>query len=215
MENDSVVVLPDPQLRGELSVEEALHARRSVREYADTALTLAEVSQVLWAAYGITRPLPSGPGFLRGGLRTAPSAGATYPLELYLVAGLVEGLAPGVYRYDSRRHGLRPVAAGDVRADLAGAALGQKFISAAPVSVIYSAVFARTTGKYGERGRDRYVCMDVGHSAENVYLQCAALGLGTCAIGAFDDAAVKRVVGMPNPEEPLYIMPVGRAEDGR
>jgi SagB-type dehydrogenase family enzyme len=210
MEDDSVIVLPAPQLRGELSVEEALHARRSVREYADSALTLAEVSQVLWAAYGVTMPIPDGPGFLRGGLKTAPSAGALYPLEVYVVAGHVGGLDAGVYRYKPEAHELHKVVRGDVRDELCRAAWGQDMVKRAPASIVYSAVFERTTGKYGTRGRERYVCMDLGHSAENVYLQCAALGLSTCAIGAFDDAAVKRVVGMPDAEEPLYIMPVGR-----
>ena len=203
-----VVKLPPPVLDGSVSVEKSLAQRRSVRKYAEQPLTLAEVSQLLWAAYGITRPVPDMPQ-LRGGIRTAPSAGALYPLELYVVAGNVTELVPGVYRYRPETHDLLLVAAGDKRQALFEAAGGQTSVKSAPASIVYSAVFSRTTGKYGTRGRERYVCMDLGHSAENVYLQCASLGLGTCAIGAFDDAKLKSAVLMPKAETPLYIMPVG------
>jgi len=206
---DTVVKLPPPVLDGSVSVEQCLAQRRSVREYADSPLTLAEVSQLLWAAYGVTLPVPGVPQ-LRGGLRTAPSAGALYPLELSVAAGNVTGLAPGVYRYRPETHDLVLVAPGDKRPALFLAASSQTCVRDAPASIVYSAVFSRNTGKYGDRGRQRYVCMDLGHSAENVYLQCGALGLGTCAIGAFDDDSLKLVVRMPKEEEPLYIMPVGR-----
>ncbi len=138
LENDSVIALPAPQLRGELSVEEALHTRRSVREYADSALSLAEVSQVLWAAYGITMPIPDGPGFLRGGLKTAPSAGALYPLEVYVVAGHVGGLDAGVYRYKPEAHELHMVVRGDVRDELCRAAWDQDMVKRAPASIVAS-----------------------------------------------------------------------------
>jgi len=203
------VKLPPPALDGAVPVEKCLAQRRSVREYADAPLTLADVSQLLWAAYGITQPVPNVPQ-LRGGLRTAPSAGALYPLELDVVAGNVTGLAPGVYRYRPETHDLVLVAAGDKRPALFRAAASQTCVRDAPASIVYSAVFSRNTGKYGDRGRQRYVCMDLGHSAENVYLQCGSLGLGTCAIGAFYDDAVRLVARMTKKEEPLYIMPVGR-----
>jgi len=206
------VKLPEPVFDGEVSVEKAIQQRRSVRDFTEEPLTLAEVSQVLWAAYGITQPIPGGPAFVRGGLRTAPSAGALYPLEIYLFAGDVTGLEPGVYRYRSEAHKLVTVLRGDRRAPLFEAALGQEWVRDAPASLVYSAIFERNTGKYGKRGRERYVCMDLGHSGQNVYLQCGALGLGTCAIGAFIDADVKAAAGMPAEEEPLYIMPVGRPE---
>ncbi|MBN2465764.1 SagB/ThcOx family dehydrogenase [candidate division WOR-3 bacterium] len=203
------VKLPPPACAGTLSVDQALAERRSVRRYADDPLTLAEVSQLLWAAYGITQPLPGIPE-LGGGFRAAPSAGALYPLELYLVAGAVTGLEPGIYRYRPGPHDLLDVLAGDRRQWLCHAALGQTMVQDAPASLVYSAVFSRNTAKYGERGRRRYVCMDLGHSAENVYLQCASLGLGTCGIAAFHDDAVRLVTRLPENEEPLYIMPVGR-----
>jgi SagB-type dehydrogenase family enzyme len=204
------VELPEPSLDSETSVEEAMAGRRSVREYAKAPLTLGEVSQLLWAAYGITRPIPDAPAFLRGGLKTAPSAGARYPLEIYLVAGDVEGLDPGVYWYGPETHVIHLISRGDVREELMDAAVGQVWVREAPASLVYSAVFERTMVVYGDRGRERYVPMDAGHSAENVYLQCASLGLGTVAIGAFVDTNVKLVTGMTRPEEPLYILPVGR-----
>jgi len=206
------VKLPPPVLDGPVSIEKCLAQRRSVREYANTPLTLADMSQLLWAAYGITQPVPNVPQ-LRGGLRTAPSAGALYPLELYVVAGNVTDLAPGVYRYRPETHDLILVAAGDKRQALLEATGGQASVKSAPASIVYSAVFSRTTGKYGTRGRERYVCTDLGHSAENVYLQCGSMGLGTCAIGAFDDDKLKSVVLMPKAETPLYIMPFGHLPD--
>ncbi|MEO0080330.1 MAG: SagB/ThcOx family dehydrogenase [candidate division WOR-3 bacterium] len=202
------ILLPEPSFKGKVTVEEALKARRSIRDFQDEPLELAQVAQLLWAAYGVTKPLPGRE--LRGGLRTAPSAGALYPLEIYLVAGKVTGLGPGVFRYLSERHALVKLAEGDRRKELAAAAWGQDMIARAPAVIVYSAVFERNTRKYGQRGRERFVCMDLGHSAENVYLQAVALGLGTCAVGAFEDSSVKRVIGMTKPEEPLYLMPVGR-----
>jgi len=202
------VKLPEPDLVGSMTVERALAARRSVRTYAASALTLAEIGQVLWAAYGVTVPMPG--ERMRGGMKTAPSAGAMYPLELYVVAGQVAGLEPGIYKYRPEEHSLVLAGRGDRRTELCSAALGQEMVKTAPAAIVFSAVFERTTERYGERGRERYVCMDLGHSAENVYLQCTALGLGTVAIGAFSDGEVKRVVGMPAEEEPLYIMPLGR-----
>jgi SagB-type dehydrogenase family enzyme len=208
----AAVMLPAPRLSSDVSVEEALAKRRSVRAYEDSALALAEVSQLLWSAYGLTRPIEGAPAFLRGGLRTAPSAGALYPLEIYLVAKRVEGLEAGIYLYDSQAHRLSLLDPGDRWGDLAAAAFNQPHFETAAAAIVYSAVFERTTGTYGSRGRERYVCMDLGHSAENVYLQAAALGIGTCAIGAFNDLALKQVVGMTKAEEPLYIMPIGKAE---
>ncbi len=208
---DDIVKLLPPRLDGKVSVEAALHARRSIRRFGSTGLSLTEVSQLLWAAYGVSKPLPEVTA-LGGGLRTAPSAGACYPLEVYLVSGEVSNLAAGVYRYRPGAHEVQLVRKGDVRAALSAAAWGQEFVRTAPVSIVYAAVYQRTTGRYGSRGRERYVCMDLGHSAQNVYLQCVALGLGTCAVGAFDDTALGKVVGLLRDEEPLYIMPVGRPE---
>ena len=210
----TLIDLPQPALTGTVSVEEALQNRRSIRVYADTTLTLAEVSQLLWAAYGITQPDSSGLKHRRGGHRTAPSAGARYPLDLYLVARRVDGIEPGVYWYKSETHQLMATPGGDRWNGLAEAAIRQPHFETAAAAIVYSAIYERNTSKYGERGRERYVCTDLGHSAENVYLEAYALGIGTCAIGAFRDIAVKQVIGMTRPEEPLYIMPLGRMQSG-
>ncbi|MBU8921161.1 MAG: SagB/ThcOx family dehydrogenase [Bacteroidales bacterium] len=204
------IELPGPILDSEFSIEKVLQERRSVRQYTDDPVTMEEVSQLLWAAYGITYTAEGMPDFLRGGLKTAPSAGARYPLEIYLVAGKVTGLLPGIYWYVPEGHVLHRLADGDVRTDLQAACLDQKFAGEAPISIVWSAVYERCTEKYEDRGRDRYVCMDLGHSAQNVYLQCGSLGLGTCAIGAFTDDSLKKLIGMTGEEVPLYVMPVGR-----
>jgi SagB-type dehydrogenase family enzyme len=194
------VSLPEPRLRGPLSVEEALARRRSVREYAETPLSFDQLSQLLWAAQGTTERTH--------GLRTVPSAGALYPLEVYVAAERIDGLRSGVYRYVPGRHSLRLVLEGSVCEQLCRQALSQEALREAPAALALSAVFARTTGKYGERGR-RYVYMEVAHAAQNVSLQAIALGLGTVVIGAFDDESVKSTLGMREDEEPLYLVPVG------
>ena len=205
-ETPRVFVLPAPDTTGSVSVEQALAGRRSRRDFQDREMPIQKLSQILWAAYGITEPRPQ--PALRGGLRTTPSAGALYPLELYVIVGNVEGLTPGVYRYVSEGHKLVRTIDGDVRNELREAALGQRMVSQAPVSVFYSAVFERTTRRYGERGR-KYVYIELGHSAQNVYLQVEALGLGTVAIGAFADDRVREILDLPGNETPLYLMPIG------
>ncbi len=192
------IKLPNPKDTGAMSVEEALSRRRSVREYSDQPLSLQEVSQILWAAQGVT----SSRGF-----RTAPSAGATYPMELYLTASRVTGLSCGLYHYQPDRHSLRLVTESELSRQLAEASLSQSWISAAPANLIIAAVYERTTRRYGQRGI-RYVYMEAGHIAENVCLQAEALGLGTVVVGAFDDDAVQKVLQIK--EEPLYIMPLGK-----
>ena len=198
VQSDSLIKLPQPDTIGRVTVEQALQHRRSVRTFADESLTLGQVGQLLWAAQGWTRG-PIG--------RTAPSAGATYPMELYLVAGKVKGLKPGVYHYEFDGHSLALAKKGDLRKKLAGVALGQTSISTAPVVLVLAADYSRTAKRYLERA-PRYVHMEVGHIGENVHLQCEGLGLGTVMIGAFEDAAVKKLLGIS--QEPLYIMPVGR-----
>jgi len=194
------VVLPEPSREGEVSVERALAKRRSVREFAPEPLPVATVSQLLWAAQGITDP---------AGLRTAPSAGALYPLEVYLVAGAVAGVRPGVYRYDPRRHRLVLGSQGDPRRAVAEAALGQDWVAEAPAILVLAAVYQRTARKYGERSA-RYVHMEVGHAAQNVYLQAVALGLGTTMVGAYRDEKLARVLGLPEREKPLALLPIGK-----
>ena len=202
-------ILPSLKIEGILSVEEAISRRRSRRSFSGEMIQAEEVSQILWAAYGFPRPVksasPEGSAF-----RTAPSAGATYPLELYLLAGKVRGIEPGVYRYIPRDHKMIRVIDDDIKPELSVAALNQEMIRDAPACLFFSAVFSRTTRIYGERGSRRYVCMDLGHSAQNVYLQAEALQLGTCAIGAFHDSRVRAVMQLPEEEEPLYIMPIGK-----
>jgi len=202
-----VYALPAPNTDGEVSVESALANRRSHRSFQDKALSQEQLSQILWSAYGVTLPRPASPA-QRGGLRTAPSAGALYPLEIYAIIGNVDGIEPGVYKYDSGEHSIKQVIAGDVRAELSAAALNQSMVREAPLTVFYSAIFNRTTDRYGERGV-LYVYIEVGHSAQNVYLQVEAMGLGTCAIGAFTDDTVRELLNLPAEEEPLYLMPVG------
>lgn len=200
------IPLPQPKMRGEMSVEEAIVRRRSVRTFRDEALTLPELSQVLFAAQGITEKTY--------GFRTAPSAGALYPLEVYAVVGKVEGIAPGVYRYHPKEHAIERVIEGDKRVELFRSALHQEAIQEAPATLVFTAVYERTTRRYGERGI-RYVHMEVGHAAQNVYLEAQALGLGTVAIGAFRDEEVARVLQLPRNEMPLYLLPVGKPKSGR
>jgi SagB-type dehydrogenase family enzyme len=194
------VSLPEPRTRGDLSLEEAIARRRSVRSFRSDPLDLATVGQLLWSAQGETSP---------DGLRAAPSAGATYPLELLLVAGAVDGLAPAIYRYRPHRHLLEGHREGDHRAELARAAWNQDFIAEAPATIAIAAVFSRTTPRYGKRG-ERYVHMDAAHAAENLHLQVVPLGLGTVVVGAFDDWAVSQVLGLAGEEEPLVLLPVGK-----
>jgi SagB-type dehydrogenase family enzyme len=197
------ITLPEPTAHEGLTLAEALGKRRSVRDYAKRSLTLEQVGYLLWAAQGTNNPT---------GLRTAPSAGALYPLELILVAGDVAGLDSGVYRYRLQQHTLELIAAGDNRTRLANAALGQAWIAHSAAVLVVTAVYERTTRKYGHRGK-RYVHMEVGHAAQNALLQAAALGLGAAVVGAFDDAAIAQILELPASEHPLYLLPVGWPAD--
>ena len=194
------VYLPKPRLDSNVSLEQTLLKRRSVRDYTGEPLTLKEVSQLLWAAQGITDPM---------GLRTAPSAGGTYPLEIYLVVGDVKDLPMGIYHYQPVGHKLIKILDGDMRTELSTAALEQVWVKEGAVDIIITAIYERTTERYGERGI-RYVHMEAGHAAQNVYLQAVALNLGTVSIGAFYDDQIKEILNLNQQEQPLYIMPVGR-----
>ena len=198
-ETDGTIALPEPLRIGTVSVEEALAHRRSIRFYTNRPLTRSEIAQLLWAAKGVTG---------RTGERTAPSAGALYPLEIYCVVGDVEGVPPGVYRYLPSSHQLRPILAGDAREALYEAALNQSPVREAPVSLLITGIYQRTTVKYGDRG-ERYVHLEAGHAAQNVYLQAESLNLGTVVIGAFEDERIKEILALEEGEMPLYIMPVG------
>lgn len=195
-----LIKLPEPKHISDTSIEEALLKRRSIRDYKDEPLTLREVSQLLWAVQGVTN---------EEGLRTAPSAGALYPLEIYAVFTNIEGIASGVYKYKPQKHELEMILEGDKRIELYNAALNQSAIQDAPLAIVFSAVYERTTKKYGEKGK-RYVHMEAGHAAQNIYLQAVSLNLGTVTIGAFDEEEVKRILNISDDENLLYIMPVGR-----
>ncbi len=196
----TVIKLPQPDHESGVSLEAAVKARKSSRSYQAAALTLAEVSQLLWAAQGVTR---------KNGMRTAPSAGALYPLEVYLEVDRVEQLAAGVYKYRPQSHELVQISDQEKRRALTAAGLGQGCIARGAVNIILAAVYERTAVKYGDRAV-RYVHMEAGHAAQNIYLQAVVLGLGTVAGGAFDDHEVKKVLLFQRDEYPLYIMPVGR-----
>ncbi|MDD3649364.1 MAG: SagB/ThcOx family dehydrogenase [Candidatus Hydrothermia bacterium] len=191
-----MIKLPDPVKDSKFSVERAINERRSIRTYKDAPLTLKEVSQLLWASQGT----------VASGRRAAPSAGATYPLEIFFVAGNVEGLKQGLYRYKNKEHSLELIREGDFRKPVSDRALRQDMILKAPATIVVSAVFERTRARYGARA-ERYVHMEAGHVGENIMLQATALGLGTVPVGAFIDSEVKSVLGIK--EDPLYLFPVG------
>lgn len=188
------ITLPLPQTQGGMSLTEALAQRRSIRSYTGQALTWEEISQLLWAAQGVTD---------RRGFRTAPSAGALYPLEVYLV------LSEGWYRYRPADHRLEVRGQGDLRRDIWMVGLNQEALLQAPALFVITGVVSRTAAKYGDRA-ERYVFLEAGHAAQNLLLQATALGLGAVPIGAFDDAGVRRVLGLSPEETPLYLIPVGR-----
>jgi SagB-type dehydrogenase family enzyme len=195
------IELPEPRYKRDMSVEEAILKRRSVRSYIDEPLSLEEISQLLWAAQGITDKERK--------FRAAPSAGALYPLEIYVVMGNVISLEDGIYRYDPFEHEIIKLKEGDFRNDLSLAALGQSCVKNGAIDIVIAGVYDRITKKYGDRGI-RYTYMEAGHAAQNVYLQAEVLNLGTVVVGAFMDDKVKNVIGMKEEENPLYILPVGK-----
>jgi SagB-type dehydrogenase family enzyme len=199
-----VIKLPPPRYKGEVSLEEAIFKRRSVRHYKDEPVSLDAVSQLLWAGAGQTVDAVTGP------TRSYPSAGGIYPLQIYVVAGKIEGLRSGLYQYEWQGHTLLLIKEGDMRPQLSQACLGQKAVAQAPVSIVLAADYPRTSGRYGKRGESRYVPMDTGAAGENISLQAEALGLGTVIAGAFSDENVKEVLDIE--ETPLYVMPVGKPE---
>lgn len=199
-QSNESIPLPAPSLSDKNSLQKLLQQRRSIREYQEAALSLPEVGQLLWAAQGITD---------RRGYRTAPSAGALYPLEIYLVAGNVDGLAAGIYHYQPVTHQLIKIGAGDQRNALTRPALSQPCVKDAAAVIVIAAVYERTTLKYGQRGI-RYVHIEAGHVGQNIYLQVESLGLGTVIVGAFDDNDVQALLKLPDDTLPLVLMPVGR-----
>jgi SagB-type dehydrogenase family enzyme len=194
-----MIDLPAPTLTSNVSIESTLTSRRSIRAFSSRSPTLEDMSQLLWAAQGVTS---------RSGFRTAPSAGALYPLEIYLVAGSIEGLPPGVYRYIPAKNGLLSIKSGDLRDIFADAALSQSSIATAPVSLVIAAVSQRTAAKYGPRA-DRYVHIEAGHAGQNILLQAAAIELGSVVIGAFNDLVIQQVLDLPDGCEAITIIPIG------
>jgi len=186
-----------------MSLEESIARRRSVRDFTAESISQSQLSQILWATQGITDTSSR--------LRSVPSAGATYPLEIFVVCGkdCVAGIGEGIYHYNIGSHSLTLRHEGDVRLELARVSLHQEFIYEAPVDIVICALYNRTTSGYGRRG-ERYVHMEVGHAGQNIYLQATALGLATVAIGAFNDEQVRGVLRLDRQYEPLYIMPVGK-----
>jgi SagB-type dehydrogenase family enzyme len=201
-EKENVIMLPAPQYDSKVSIEQCLLHRRSFRSYIWKELTLQEVSQLLWSAQGITSDR---------GFRTAPSAGALYPLEVYLVAGNVQNLIPGVYRYRPINHDIVKVLDGDKRDALAEAALMQSWVKEGAIALVFTAIYSRTTEKYGDRGI-RYVHIELGHAAQNLCLQATAMELGAGTVGAFRDQQVSDLLNLPGDEQPLYIIPIGKTK---
>ena len=199
LDEESAVSLPEPQRDGTVSVEATMARRRSIRELGDAPLSLDELGQLLWSGQGVTA---------RMGQRTAPSAGATYPLEVYVAVAAVDGLPAGMYRYLPARHALEPLTDGDPRPAIAEAAFGQEPLGVCPVTIVFAAVPGRTTERYGERGM-RYVFMEVGHAAQNILLQATALGIGGAVLGAFNDQRLAAEAGLKPGEEPIYLIGLG------
>lgn len=191
------IKLPRPRTTGEMSLEEAIVKRQSVRSFSKKQLSLEEISQLLWAAYG-----PRDVDSVTGASKTVPSAGALYPMEIYMVS------ADGVFHYFPSSHSLKEISDKDLRLALSGAALRQEAIAQAAVNFVIACVYDRICWKYGERGM-RYAHVEAGHIAQNIHLQAVCLGLGSAPIGAFSDTAVKKTLYLPKDNIPLYIIPVG------
>ena len=218
MSNADTVPLPAPAREGRLSVESSIARRRSVSSFTDSSLSLPELGQMLWACQGVTEPVTEPPNRFswqrKGGLRSVPSAGALYPLEIYVVVRTVDGLETGVYHYNPVGHSLAPHIVGDLCKLLWNASLRQTFILEAAATFVIAGVIERTAAKYGNRA-EYFIHMEVGAAGENVYLQAESLDLGTVIMGAFDERAVARILGLPDEHKVFALMPVGRAGPDR
>jgi SagB-type dehydrogenase family enzyme len=199
-QNTESLRLPPPSFMGRVTVEDAFSRRQSTRNYSGEALQLSEISQLAWAAQGITD---------KDGRRTVPSAGALYPLEIYFASWNVKELPAGVYHYQPGTHSLVTILTGDRRRLLGTAALLQESVFKSSAVMVIAADFSRTSAKYGKRGK-RYVYAEAGHAAQNVYLQAVSMQLGTVTIGAFHNGLVKTVLHLPEREEALFLMPLGK-----
>ncbi len=195
-----MIDLPDIVTDGSMSLERAISLRRSIRSYSEEALTLKELAQLLWSAQGITGDR---------GFRTAPSAGATFPLEMFVVVNHVDGLTAGIYHYHPKNHRLELIRTEDVSEALFRACLSQSMILDGGAVLVFAAVYERTTARYGSRG-ERYILNEIGHASQNVHLQAAALDLGTVVIGAYRDEEVEDILSLGDKYRVLYLMPVGK-----
>lgn len=186
------IKLSEPIIKGTKSIEECIILRESVRDFKDKSVEVEKISQLLWAGQG-----------RKGNKKTVPSAGGTYPLELYVIIK-----DKGIYRYDSNKHLLKLIKEGNFNNLLARASHNQQFIENAPLNFVICAEFNRTCNKYGERGV-RYVFIEIGHAGQNIELEAIALGLDSVPVGAFHDEEVKKILALPESIEPLYIIPIG------
>lgn len=199
--NEKEIILPQPAKKSNISIEEAIWSRRSVRDYKNEALALKEISQILWAAQGISD--------YKSMHRTAPSAGALYPLKIYAM-GSIKELPIGLYQYNPNNHSLLKIIDKDFKKELAQAAYNQLWIEKAPVNIIITGNYKIIAAKYGDENAPRYTHMEAGHAAQNIYLQAESLNLGTVTVGGFQIKEVKKILNLPTDEEPLYIMPIGK-----
>ena len=195
-----IINLPEPKTKGYLSIEEVLLKRRSVREYLPESLSLAEISQLLWSAYGITS---------EEGFRTAPSAGGLFPLNIYLAAVNVRELDQGLYRFDAINHSLEPMKSGEYSGQLTAGTFFQDYIASAAAVLIISADYTGPHEKYGDQG-PKFTCMDLGHLGQNVHLQAVSLDIGTVAVAAVRPGEIEKILKLKEGEEVLYLMPLGK-----
>jgi len=191
------IQLPDPSSQGSISLEQALGNRESVRSFNNQLLSLEQIGQLLWSGQGHRDAL---------GLRTVPSAGALFPLELYLIS------EEGVYHYVPKGQRIEPHIEGDMRPSLSNAALGQECIAQAPATFLLTAVFSRIETKYGKERAPQYIYLEAGHAAQNILLQATALGLAGVPVGAFNEEQVSVALQLPREHYPLYFIPIGYAD---
>ena len=214
IQNENFIKLPVPFHDSKVSLEKALSNRRSIRKYSQDSLSMQEISQILWAAQGITKIKENPPSSWRGeewmgGRRTAPSAGGLYPIELYIAIGKVKGLSQGLYKYHPKQHSIIKVLEGDKRVAISNAALKQSCVKRGAVNIIIVGVYKITEYKYGKRA-EQYVQIECGAVCQNIYLQSYTLDLGTVFVGAFKDDLLKSILNIPEDKYPLGIMPIGK-----
>jgi len=189
-----IIQLTDPNLEGDMSLEEALAKRRSVRQFSSEPIKRSQISQLAWAGQGITEP--------QRGLRTAPSAGATYPIELLFAT------PEGLFVYRPTDHSLMQIGNQDIRNGLAAAASMAESVAGAGCDIIVAGSIRKLTDQYKDNAR-KFMYMEAGHIAQNIQLQAVCLGLGSVTVGGFDTKEVRKVSNLTRTLEPLYIICVG------